>query len=75
MTGGAPGFDALATHVIKKLGARRLDHATETVIDAASAAEMPLDEFVDKAVSDDHRHELFARTLVIAQDTALQEKR
>lgn len=75
MTGVMPGFDVIATHAIKKLGARRLDHAAETVVDAADAAETPLAEFIDKAVSDDRRHELFARTLAIAQDTALREKR
>jgi hypothetical protein len=75
MTGAMSGFDVIAIHAIKKLGARRLDHAAETVVDAADAAETPLAEFIDKAVSDDRRHELFARTLAIAQDTALREKR
>jgi hypothetical protein len=36
---------------------------------------MPLPEFIDKAVSDDRRQELFARTLTVAQDTALRNKR
>ncbi len=75
MTGAMPGFDVIATHAVKKLGARRLDHAAETVVDAADAAETPLAEFIDQAVSNDRRHELFARTLAIAQDTALREKR
>jgi len=75
MTGAMPGLDVIATLAIKKLGARRLEHAAETVIDAADAAEKPLAEFIDKAVSDDRRHELFARTLAIAQDAAMRKKR
>lgn len=31
MTGAMPGFDMIATVAIKKLGARRLDHAAATV--------------------------------------------
>jgi hypothetical protein len=44
-------------------------------MDAADAADLPLGEFIDRAVADDRRHELFTRTLSIAQDTALREKR
>jgi hypothetical protein len=58
-----------------KLGRRRVDHATETMMDGAVAAGVPLDEFIDRGVADDRRHELFARTLTIAQDTALRNKR
>jgi hypothetical protein len=44
-------------------------------MDAADAAGVPLGEFMDLAVSDDRRHELFARSMRIAQDTALRDKR
>jgi hypothetical protein len=60
---------------LARVGRRRAEHAAETLMDAADAADIPLGEFFDRAVADDRRHELFARTLVIAQDTAWREKR
>lgn len=75
MAGATPIVDVVATHAVKKLGQRRLHHAAETIMDAAAEARRPVPDFIDKAVSDDPRHELFARTLVIAQDTALRSKR
>jgi hypothetical protein len=74
-TAATPIFDAIATFAVKRLGDRRIEHAAETLLDAAEAAEEPLADFIDKAVADDRRHELFARTLTIAQDTALRNKR
>jgi hypothetical protein len=65
----------IASWVVVKLAERRVKHAAETVLDAAEAAKLPLDEFIDRAVSDDRRHELLSRTLFIAQDTALRNKR
>ncbi len=73
--GLAPIFEAIATFAVKKLGQRRIEHAAETLLDAARAADESLGDFIDKAVADDRRHELFARTLRIAQDTALRNKR
>lgn len=73
--GLTPILEAIATFAVKKLGQRRIEHAAETLIDAAKAAHEPLDDFIDKAVADDRRHELFARALTVAQDTALQDKR
>jgi hypothetical protein len=70
-----PISDKIATFAVKKLGKRRIEHAAETLLDAADAAGEPLSNFVDRAVADDRRHELFARTLTIAQDTALRNKR
>jgi hypothetical protein len=70
-----PIYEAIATFAVKKLGQRRIEHAAETLLDAAEAADEPLADFIDKAVADDRRHELFARTLRIAQDTALRDKR
>jgi hypothetical protein len=70
-----PVFEKIATFAVKKLGERRIEHAAETLLDAADAADQPVADFIEKAVADDRRHELFARTLRIAQDTALREKR
>jgi hypothetical protein len=71
----APVAEAIATWAVRKVGRRRVDHAAETVMDGAEAAGIPLEEFIDRGVADDRRHELFARTLTIAQDTALRNKR
>jgi hypothetical protein len=58
-----------------RMGRRRVEHSAETLLHAANDADLPLAEFFDKAVSDDHRHELFTRTLAVAQDAAWREKR
>ena len=73
--GFAPIALAIAHAAIKRLGRRRAEHAADTLLDAADAASLPLNDFLDEAVSDDRRHELFARTLIVAQDTALRDKR
>ena len=61
------------------IGKRRIEHATETVMYAAEefGAETPEDfvEFVKKAVCDEEHQELLARSLTIAQDTAMRDKR
>jgi hypothetical protein len=58
---------------------RRRSHAAETLLDAADAAGATTDDqftdIVEQAVSDSQRQELLARTLIIAQDTALRDKR
>jgi hypothetical protein len=71
----APVAEAIATWAVRRLGRRRVDHVAETVMDGAGTAGIPLKEFIDRGVADDRRHELFARTLTIAQDTALRNKR
>ena len=71
----APVLEAMFTAAVVRLGRRRVERAAETLVDAAAAAATPLPEFMDKAVSDDRRQELFARTLTVAQDTALRNKR
>jgi len=73
--GAAPMALAIAHAAVKRLGGRRAEHAADTLLDAAEAASLSLDDFLDGAVSDDRRHELFARTLRIAQDTARRDKR
>jgi hypothetical protein len=50
-------------------------HAAETLEDAAEAAGEPVEQLAEKAVSDERREELLARTLTIAQDTSLGDKR
>jgi hypothetical protein len=62
-------------NIVDKLRWRRVRNATEATIDAAKAAGLDPEEFLDRAVSDDRRHELLARALIIAQDTALRAKR
>jgi hypothetical protein len=71
----APIAAAIMTAAVQRLGRRRAEHAADTLLDAADAAGVPLAEFMDKAVSDDRRHELFARSMRIAQDTARRDKR
>lgn len=70
----APVLASIMTS-FRRIGQRRVEHSAETLLHAADAAELPLDEFFGRAVSDDRHHELFTRTLTIAQDTALRKKR
>jgi hypothetical protein len=70
-----PIVAAIMTAAVQRLGKRRAEHAAETLLDAADASGIPLGDFLDRAVSDDRRHELFARTMRIAQDAALRDKR
>lgn len=60
---------------LRRISQRRVEHSAETLLHAADTADLPLDEFFGKAVSDDRRHELFTRTLTVAQDAAWQNKR
>ncbi len=62
-------------NALTRVGRRRAEHAADTLLDAADKAELPVEEFFDRAVADDRRHELFTRALSIAQDTALRDKR
>lgn len=81
--GAVPG--ALATmagpvmtvvlNALMRVRRRRVEHAAETLLDAADQAELPVAAFFERAVADDRRHELFTRALSIAQDTALRDKR
>jgi hypothetical protein len=63
----APIAAAIMTAAVQRLGRRRAEHAADTLLDAADAAGVPLGEFMDKAVADDRRHELFARTMRVAR--------
>ena len=56
------------------LSRHRSAHVAETLEDAAEAAGDPVELLVEKAVADERREELLARTLTIAEDTALREQ-
>jgi hypothetical protein len=77
--GAAPVVLAGLDYISGTISSRRLDHATETLTDAASEFGAKTTEefivFVEAAVSDEERQELLARALTIAQDTAMRDKR
>jgi hypothetical protein len=77
--GAAPIVLVGLDYISRTIGSRRLEHATETLTDAADdfGAETfeEFVEFVKAAVSDEDRQELLARALTIAQDTAMRDKR
>lgn len=66
-------------YISAAIGARRLEHAAETLSDAADeAGARTAEEFVEflrAAVTDPEHQELLARALTIAQDTAMRDKR
>jgi hypothetical protein len=66
-------------YISAAIGARRLEHAAETLSDAADEAGArtaeEFVEFVRAAVTDPEHQELLARALTIAQDTAMRDKR
>jgi hypothetical protein len=77
--GVAPLALAGLDRILSIIGSRRLEHNVETLLDGAEAfgAGTPEEfmEFVEAALSDEDRQELLARTLIIAQDTAMRDKR
>jgi hypothetical protein len=77
--GAAPIVLAGLDYISGTIGSRRVDHATETLTDAATdfGAETTDEfmEFIKAAVPDEDRQELLARALTIAQDTAMRDKR
>jgi hypothetical protein len=77
--GAAPLALAGLDRILSIIGSRRLEHDVETILDGAEAfgAETAAEfmEFVEAAVSDEGRQELLVRTLIIAQDTAMRDKR
>lgn len=70
-----PALETALSGVVRSLGQRRFRHAAQTLEDSAEAAGEPVEQLVQKAVSDERRAELLARTLTIAEDTALRDKR
>jgi hypothetical protein len=78
-TGLSPLAVAGLGRISEAIRLRRLSNAAETVMDAAvtfgAETEAHFIEFIEAAVSDPEHQELLARTLVIAQDTAMRDKR
>ena len=74
---GATSAPVLASVMVslRRIHLRRIEHSAETLQQAADTADLPVDEFFSKAVSDDRRHELTTSTLTFAQDAAWREKR
>ena len=74
-----PLLESGLSRIYETLSSRRRDHAAETLLDAADTVGVSTDEefvqFIDSALSDERRQELLARTLFIAQDAALRDKR
>lgn len=70
----APVMEAALTKAAPVIGQRRFVHAAETVAGAAQASGSSVEDLLEKAVSDDRRHELLSRVLGIAQDAALRDK-
>lgn len=70
-----PALETVLSGVLSSLSQHRSRHVAQTLEDAAEAAGEPVEQLVEKAVADEQREELLARTLAIAQDTALRDKR
>jgi hypothetical protein len=75
----APVIEDVLGQILNSLGSRRRERVNETLIDAAeelggNTAEQ-LRRFVEAAALDETYQELLARTLTIAQDTAMRDKR
>jgi hypothetical protein len=64
-----------ALNALTRVASRRAEHAADTLLDAAGKAELPVEEFLRRAVDDDRRHELLTRALAAAQDSAWRDKR
>lgn len=79
LTGLAPVMEAGLSRVYESLSAGRRERAADALQDAATAAGAKTNEeflaFVEQALSDPERQELLARVLLIAQDTAMRDKR
>ena len=77
--GLAPVIEDMLGQFFDRLSSKRAERVTETLIDAAeelgSDTAEQLRRFVDAAASDETYQELLARTLTIAQDTAMRDKR
>jgi len=75
----SPALEAALGRVYERLSGSRRQRAAETLTDAADAAGAQTDEefraFIEQALSSPERQELLARVLLIAQDTAMRDKR
>lgn len=77
--GLAPVIEDVLGQILGRLSGKRAERVTETLVDAAAelggdTAEQ-LKRFADAAASDETYQELLARTLTVAQDTAMRDKR
>ena len=61
-------------NAVTRVGRRRAEHGADTLLSAADKAELPVEEFFERAVADDRRHELFARALAVARRHSLAEQ-
>ena len=71
----SPAMETALSHAAGRIRQRWNRNAAETLADAAETSGGPAEELLVRAVSDDRRHELLARALGTAQDTALRDKR
>ncbi|MGE5136761.1 MAG: hypothetical protein ACM32E_28175 [Gemmatimonadota bacterium] len=71
----SPAMEMVLSHVATRIRQRWNRNAAEALGDAAEASGESPEDLLLKAVADDRRHELLARALGVAQDTALREKR
>jgi hypothetical protein len=71
----APSMAYGLNRLVQAFSRRRTAHAEETLTDAAAAATLPIEQFIDEALADEQRAELLVRALTAAQDVALREKR
>ena len=71
----APSVAYGINRLIKVLSHRRSAHAEEALNDAATAASLSVETFIDQALADEKRTELLVRALTTAQDAALRGKR
>jgi hypothetical protein len=75
----SPALEAALGHVYERLSSGRRGRAAETLTDAADAAGAETDEeflaFIEQALSSPERQEPLTRVLLIAQDTAMRDKR
>jgi hypothetical protein len=71
----APSMAYSLNRLVRMLSRRRTAHAEEALNDAAEAATLAIEQFIDEALADEKRTELLVRALTTAQDVALREKR
>jgi hypothetical protein len=70
-----PGVEAVLLRAAERFRRRWSRNAGETLDEAAAASGKSPDELLLEAADDDRKHELLARGLGLAEDTALRQKR
>jgi hypothetical protein len=74
VTMAIPTADAV-TAALGRIGRTRTEYGTETSVFAVTESGGTAEKFLDHATANQRRTELLTRTLFIAQDAALREKR